>query len=931
MVDSHGHTVAGIPLLETKLYIPNRRSGLVSRPRLLERLHQGIERKLTLVSAPAGFGKTTLLAEWLAAPPASVRAAGWVSLDQSDNDPALFWAYFIRALQKVLPKVGEGALSLLHSPQHLPIESVLTTLINEINAIEHDPSTGSGHRFALILDDYHVIDAQPVHHAISFLLNHLPPQMHLVIASRSDPPLPLARLRGSGESTELRASDLRFTPDEAAAFLNEVMGLELSASDVAALETRTEGWIVGLQLAALSMQGREDTHEFVRAFAGDDRYIVDYLIEEVLQRQPEPVRSFLLQTSILDRLSGPLCDAVTCREDGKEVLEALERSNLFVIPLDDKRHWYRYHHLFADVLRVHSMEEQPDLVPTLHRRAAAWFEERGMAAEAIEQARAVGDHETVARLLAANFEEFERIGRYASISSWSASLPEEMVRKRPRLALIHASVALVFDDNNQAARRLTSWAEEAINAIEDGGGFIPSDDVDGTVVGAEGLEALKGEMLAMKLIHSARKLPAEEIAAIAGQALELLPPSKHRVRGMLHMIDAALQMTFSDLRSALPNLERSVDEARRAQNPPLLAGILTHRGQVYVAMGRLEDGRRSFEEALLTSQNVSAEANWLMCSPHTSLAEVLLERADLAGATDHVAKALEFASKSPTRSPVLYAWTTAAQVLMAAGDIKAAIEQLEKAQEFVRGSRDSRFFSFLSSVKLKIYCWNGDLEAAADVVRGRDLSPDVAVDSNNEEEMTAYARYLIARGDFGDVAQVLSRVLPIVRGGGRVQHEIHALVLQALAHELLGERALALESLGRATMLGEPGRFNRTFTGEGLVITGLVEALADAVQRGRGPAEAGSPSYLAYLLREMTVRPETASAQSVAAGLVEPLTAREVEILRLIATGMRNQEIADHLFISLHTVKRHIANAYGKLGVSHRTEAVARANELNLL
>ena len=678
------------------------------------------------------------------------------------------------------------------------------------------------------------------------------------------------------------------------------------------------------------MQGREDISGFIRAFAGDDRYVVDYLVEEVLQRQPERVRSFLLQTSILDRLSGPLCDAVTGREDGKGVLEALERGNLFVVPLDDKRQWYRYHHLFADVLRAHSMEEQPDRVANLHRRAAAWFEERSMAAEAIEQARAAGDHETVARLLAANFEEFVRIGRYTSISRWSASLPEEMVRKRPRLALIHASTAMATEDNNQAGRRLTSWAEDAINTIEDGGGFDPSDDVDGTVVGPDGLEALKGELLALKLVHSARKLPPEEIAALTRKALELLPPG-HRIRGMLNMIDAGLQMELTDLKSALANLERVVDEARRAQNPSLLAAVLTHSAQVYVTMGRLEDARRSYEEALVASQDASTEATLVMCGIHTGLAEVSLERADMAGATHHAAKALEFAGKSPTRSPVLYARATAAQVLLAGGDSKSAIERLEEAQAFAQGVSVFRFASFLSSVELKIYCGTDDLEAAADVARDRELSPDMAVDRDNEMEMTAYSRYLVARSDFGDAVQVLSRVLPIVRDGGRVQHEVHALVLQALAYELLGERALALQSLGRATMLGEPGRFNRTFTGEGPVITGLMEALADAVRRARGPAEAGSPSYLTYLLRETGVRPETASAQAEAAGLAEPLTAREVEVVRLVAGGMRNQEIADQLFISLSTVKRHIANAYGKLDVTHRTEAVARANELDLL
>ena len=482
-------------------------------------------------------------------------------------------------------------------------------------------------------------------------------------------------------------------------------------------------------------------------------------------------------------------------------------------------------------------------------------------------------------------------------------------------------------DNLQVARRLTSWAEDAISVIEDGGGFDPSDDVDGTVVGSGGLEVLKGELLALKLFHSARNLPPEEIAAIAAQALELLPPG-HRVRGAINMIGAGFLMELGDMNSALSNLERSVDEARRAQNPSILGAVLMHCGQVYVAMGRLEEGRRLYKEALLAVRNASAEASLDMCGLHTGLAEVSLERADMAGATHHAVKALEFAGKSPKRSPVLYARTTAAQVLLAAGDTKAAIEQLEEVKAFAPAPR---FSSFFSSVKLKIYCRTGDLEAAAAVVLDQGLSPNEAVDRDNEEEMTAYARYLVARGDYGDAAQVLSRVLPIARDGGRVQHEIHALVLQALAYELLGERAPALESLGRATMLGEPGRFNRTFTGEGPVINGLVEALTDAVRRGRGPAEAGSPSYLTYLMREVAVKPETASGQSAAADLAEPLTGREVEVLRLVAAGMRNQEIADDLFISLSTVKRHIANAYGKLGVGHRTEAVARANELGLL
>jgi LuxR family maltose regulon positive regulatory protein len=743
--------------------------------------------------------------------------------------------------------------------------------------------------------------------------------------------LPLARLRGRGESTEVRAADLRFTPDEAAAFLTQEMGLNLTAGEVAALETRTEGWIAGLHLAALSMQGRADLPGFIQAFAGDDRYIVDYLIEEVLQRQSERVRSFLLQTSMLDRLSGPLCDAVTGRDDGKGMLEALERDNLFVVPLDDKRHWYRYHHLFADVLRAHLPEELPDHLPQLHQRAAAWFEARGMAAEAIEHAHSAGDHETVARLMVANAEEFERIGRFASIARWSASLPQEMVRRRPRLALIYASAALAVESNLAAARELTAWAEEAIDAIETGGGVGALDDVDGTVVGADGLDALKGEVLTLKLAHSARKLPAEEVAAMARQALALLPPEKHQQRGMVRLIDAGFQMERSDLRSARPVLEEGLDEARRSRHPMFLACMLGCLGEVDVDMGRLDDGQRLFEEAIAVGQSASAEAGWTLCGPHAWLAEVRLERGDLAGALDHVAKVREFAEASPMRSYVLYGRAAAAQVLLAAGDVNAARAQIEEAQRFAQGIKKFRYASFLSSAQLKFFCRLGDLDAAAEVARERGLSPDVPIDHANAEELTSYARYLLARGVCDAAVRVLAKVLPIARDGGRVRHEINALVLQALAYERLGERVRALTSLGRATMLGELGRFTRAFTGEGPVVTRLVAALVDAARRGRGPVESGSPSYLAYLMGAAGSRPEPVSARPAPAELAEPLTGREVEILRLIAVGMRNQEIADQLFISLPTVKRHIANAYGKLGVDHRTEAIAQANALNLL
>ncbi|MDQ3905670.1 MAG: helix-turn-helix transcriptional regulator, partial [Actinomycetota bacterium] len=376
------------PILATKLYVPPRRPNVVIRSRLIERLNEGLHHKLMLISAPAGFGKTTLVSEWVAG---CVRPTAWLSLDQGENDPARFLLYLVAAVQTIAPTAGTGLIGALQAPQPPPTEVTLTALLNDISSVPNE--------FALVLDDYHVLDAKPVDDALTFLLEHLPPRMHLVITTREDPQLPLARLRARGQLTELRAADLRFTAAEAAAFLTEVMGLSLAAADITTLEDRTEGWIAGLQLAALSMRGREDIPGFIRAFAGDHRYVVDYLVEEVLERQPEGVRSFLLQTAMLDRLHGPLCDAVTSQEDGQARLEALHRGNFFVVPLDDQRHWYRYHHLFADVLAAQLRVEQPDLVTTLHRRASAWYEQHGSSADAICHAMAAKDFRRAADLL----------------------------------------------------------------------------------------------------------------------------------------------------------------------------------------------------------------------------------------------------------------------------------------------------------------------------------------------------------------------------------------------------------------------------------------------------------------------------------------------------------------------------------------------------
>ncbi len=431
-------------LITTKLYIPPTRPELVPRPRLTGQLNDGRYRKLTLISAPAGFGKTTLVTEWLE----NLRSdsekeikienrIAWLSLDEGDNDPSRFLSYIIIALSQakgIDPAFGKATLGMLQSPQPPPSDAILTSLINELAEITDN--------FILVLDDYHLIESQPIHDALTFLLEHLPPQMHLVFVTREDPQLPLARLRSQDRLTELRAADLRFTPSEAAEFLNQVMGLDLSAEDIANLETRTEGWIVGLQMAALSMQGRSDTASFIQAFTGSHHFVLDYLVEEVLQRQTERVRSFLLQTSLLDRLSGSLCDAVTGQEDGRGMLKTLEGGNLFVIPLDDKREWYRYHHLFADVLQVRLMEQQPNQVATLHQHASEWYEQKDIPSLAIHHALAAEDFERAAGLaelawpaMSGSFQSIEWIG-------WVKELPDEVVRARPVLCVGYARAFL---------------------------------------------------------------------------------------------------------------------------------------------------------------------------------------------------------------------------------------------------------------------------------------------------------------------------------------------------------------------------------------------------------------------------------------------------------------------------------------------------------
>ena len=919
MIGLPTETVTTSPLLETKLYLPRWRPGLVPRPRLIGRLDQAIERKLTLISAPAGFGKTTLLAEWLAAAEAGERPAAWVSLDQSDNDPTFFFAYLITALQKVQAGVGESALSLLRSPQPPAIETLLGTLLNEIGTISHD--------FVLVLDDYHLIDAQPVHDGIAFLLDHLPPQMHMIIASRADPPLPLSRLRGRGELAELRASDLRFAPDEAAAFLNEVMGLDLSTQDVTALEARTEGWIAGLQLAALSMQGRDDVAGFITAFTGNDRYIVDYLVEEVLQRQPERVRSFLLQTSVLSRLSGPLCDAVTGQQGGRAMLEALERANLFVVPLDDKRQWYRYHHLFADVLHAHAMEEQPDRVPILHRRASEWYEQNGLPSDAVRHALAAEDFERAARLVEMGVTAMLRDRQDATLLGWLKALPDELARTRPVLSVLCAWGSLVTGQL-EAVEPLLRQAERWLDATAEGSERPEGQAVEMVVENEEEFHSLPVKIAILRATRAQALGDVPGTVKYAQRALDLSPEEDHLGRGAAVALLGLASWASGDLETAHRTFADGLARLQLAGNiSDVLSGTLV-LAEIRVSQGRLDEAANTYQQSLQLATEQGEPVPPVTADVYTGLSGLSLEHDDLEAATQHLLTSEELGAGLPENR---YRWCVAmARIREAQGDLDGALDMLDEAHSvYIKGyNPDVRP---IAALKTRLWVAHGRLAEALGWAREQGLSVEDDLNYLREFEHITLARVLIARfrsegreRSIHEATGLLERLLEAAEEGGRTGSVIEILVLQALAHHAHSDIPRGLASLQRALTLAEPEGYVRVFVGEGAPMRDLLRHAAAGGIAG---------SFIRRLLSafDEPASPVSTKPRFAAAELAEPLTPREIEVLRLVAAGMRNQQIADQLFISLSTVKRHIANAYGKLGVGGRTEAVARATELNLL
>ncbi|MBL8133561.1 MAG: tetratricopeptide repeat protein [Anaerolineae bacterium] len=897
------------PILSTKLFVPPPRSRAVLRPRLVERLNEGLRRKLTLISAPVGFGKTTLVSEWIAD---CDQPAAWLSLDEGDNDPVRFMAYLIAALQTIAARLsadaamGEGVLRALQSPQSPPTESLLTTLLNEIAAIPDD--------FALVLDDYHMINAEQVGSALVFLLEHLPPQMHLIIATREDPGLPLARLRARDQMIDLRAADLRFTPSEAAEFLNQVMGLDLSVEDIAALETRTEGWAAGLQLAALSMQGRSDAASFVQAFTGSHRFVLDYLVEEVLQRQPEPVRRFLLQTAILDRLIGPLCDAVTGREDSRVLLDALERANLFVVPLDDQRRWYRYHHLFADVLRSRILEEQPDVVPSLHRRASAWYEQNGLPADAIRHALAAGDFERAADMIELAWSPMDLTMRSATWVAWARALPDDLIRARPVLSVGYAWALLDSGEMDGSEARLRD-AERWLDA--------PSNDM--VVADKEQFRSLPATIAAARTYRALAFGDIPGTVKYARQALDRVPEEDYYRRVEVTILLGLAQYASGDLESASRFLTDLQAKTRKSGDVLPAVGIAFLLAEIKAAQGRLQEAGIAYQQALQLAADRSAPAAAGTTDLHRGLGEVYLERGDLEAAAHHLQTSRSLGEPDVRNGWQHRLYIAEARLQAAVGDVDGALALLDEAERvYVRGPLPD--VRPIAAARARFWAVQGRLTEALGWAREREVTHDDDLSYLHEFEHITLARVFIARyrrerqdSAMHQAASLLERLLKAAEDGGRMGSVIEILALQALAHEAQNDLLPALAALERALTLAEPEGYVRVFVNEGPPMAAL---LREAAKRGIFPN---------YVNRLRAAFGQAERETPPVSPLVEPLSDREMEVLRLLGTEMSGPEIARSLTVSLSTVRTHTQNIYTKLGVNNRRVAIRRAEELGLL
>lgn len=911
-------------LLRTKLSIPLPRPSLVARPRLFQRLNAGLAGKLIILSAPAGFGKTTLIADWIhsACSKTPHPRFSWLTLDEGDNDPVRFIAYLTAALTGSHADPDPLAPPISPPDPSTPITVAITLLINEMAAFpaEH----------VLALDDYHLIEAPPVHEALDFLLNHLPPQMHIVITTRIDPPLSIARLRGRAQVMELRQDDLRLTLDETAAFLNQVMGLDLAAVDVAALASRTEGWVAGLQMAAVSMQGREDLPAFIRAFTGSNRYILDYLVEEVFQHQTEQVKTFLLQTAVLDRLNASLCQflisgtsldpsqhsqTATQVQQSQAFLEYLEQANLFIIPLDEERGWYRYHRLFADLLRKRLQQLQPDRVQLLHGRAGAWFEQNNFVDDAIHHAFCAKDLQRAADLIEQHAEVALKRSESVTFMNRVEALPNELVRARPSLSVFHAWAMIL---HGRPADRIESRLQDAL-----------SHDQKKTPT------ALPGNIAAIRSRISILQGQMARANEYAHLALELLPQENAFFRGIALWDLGMASLVGGDIAAGSRFLEDAARTSREAGNILVAVTTLCRLAGLQMLQGRLHQARDIYQQALRLATSdrgllpVASEALF-------GLGELAREWNDLQAAKRYLDDGIQL-SKQYWEMSALVGFLSLARIKQAQGDENGAQGLLWQAREvvaeFSATEADDRTVALAQAqiwIRQRNFAaverWAAELGLDSNTALSEFLEPTSTEGSFSPEqhlhkyELVVLARLLFAQKRFAPALQVLDPLLSLAEGRGRTKATLEILVLQALIYQAQGFVPRATAVLEQAVKLAQPAGYVRVFLDEGPSLEPLLRRVA---------SRDVAPTYARELLAAFTAPHEELypSAQP----LVGPLSERELEVLHLLATNATGPEIANNLVIAISTFRSHTKSIYGKLDVNRRSDAVTRARQLGLI
>jgi LuxR family transcriptional regulator, maltose regulon positive regulatory protein len=881
-----------VPLVSTKLNLPLLRPHVVARPRLRALLDRGLETRLTLISAPAGFGKTTLLADWLACVARPGLAIAWLSLDESDNEPSAFWPHVVAALQAASAEADAAFPDLPSALQ--PDQGFVAILINQLAKGETP--------IVLVLDDLHLVDRADIHEQLGFLIEHLPPHVHVVVSTRADPGLPLARLRVRGDLIEIRSADLRFTAAEAAAYLNDVMHLGLSAADAATLERKTEGWIAALQLAVLSLEGRDDAAAFIEDFAGSGRYVVDYLVDEVLARLPDDLRDFLMTTSVLRRMSAPLCDAVTGEPgSGRKMLDRLERQNLFLVPLDTHRQWFRYHHLFADVLRAHLTDTQTEALPAIHRRASEWFEAQGERAEAIHHALEARDYEWAAELIERAIPDMRKHRQEALFRAWMKPIPDAVVGKRPVLGVAYAGVLVSLGAFDGIEDRLRT-AEAEIAMLADPDPLLAHVELYRTA-----LAQVRGDV--------------EAAAKHAHRVLDLAPKSDHLARSGAAGFLGIVSWTKDDLEDAARFWTECRDGMREEGHVADVQGTTIALADIRNTQGRLGEAVRLCEAALsLATANGRPVARGV-ADTHASLAYLHLERNEATTAREHLDRCRELGEVwGLPQFP--YRWRIAqARLDLAEGGAADALEHLREAErQYV-----SDFFPNVRPVPAlvaNVHIRMGQLDAAGQWARGVGIAPDDPPTYLREFEHVTLARLLVARGEGASVENalhLLDRLAAAAAEGGRGRSLIDLHIVTALAHRARHEVPVALEALRRAIVLAEPEGIRRPFLDDGAALAPLLKHLSKR--------EASSPFVRSIVTAGATA---SVSASPVHPDLIEPLSEREADVLRLLRTDLSGPEIAEELAVSLNTLRTHTKNIFEKLGVNSRRAAVRRAEEMRL-